>query len=32
VSGDAMYTAFLDDLYLTNRTSFLGAVTLEAEW
>jgi hypothetical protein len=31
-SGDAMYTSFLDDLYLTSRTAFLGALTLEAEW
>lgn len=31
-TGDAMYTAFTDDLYLTNRVAFLGAITLEAEW
>ncbi|MGD0525981.1 MAG: DUF3570 domain-containing protein [Polyangiaceae bacterium] len=31
-SGDAMYTAYLDDLYVTNRTAFLGAFTLEAEF
>jgi hypothetical protein len=31
-SGDVMYTAFTDDLYLTNRTAFLGALTLETEW
>jgi hypothetical protein len=32
LSGDAMYTSFLNDLYLTERTAFLGALTLEAEW
>ncbi len=32
LSGDAMYTAYLDDLYVSNRTAFLGALTLEAEW
>jgi hypothetical protein len=32
VSGDAMYTAYLNDLYVSNRTAFLGALTLEAEW
>jgi hypothetical protein len=31
-SGDAMYTAYLNDLYVSNRTAFLGALTLEAEW
>jgi hypothetical protein len=31
-TGDVMYTAFLDDLYLTNRVAYLGALTLEAEW
>jgi hypothetical protein len=31
-SGDVMYTAFTDDLYLTDRTAFLGALTLETEW
>ena len=32
LTGDAMYTAFLDDLYVTSRTAFFGALTLEAEW
>ena len=32
LAGDAMYTAYLDDLYVTSRSSFLGALTLEAEW
>jgi hypothetical protein len=31
-AGDVMYTSFLDDLYLLNRTGFLGALTLESEW
>jgi hypothetical protein len=30
--GDASYTSFLDDLYLTSRTAFLGALTLEGSW
>jgi Protein of unknown function (DUF3570) len=29
LTGDAMYTSFLDDLYLTSRTAFLGALGLE---
>jgi hypothetical protein len=29
LTGDAMYTSFLDDLYLTGRTAFLGALGLE---
>jgi hypothetical protein len=29
LTGDASYTSFLNDLYLTSRTSFLGAFTLE---
>jgi hypothetical protein len=29
VDVDAMYTSFLDDLYLTSRTGFLGTLTLE---
>ncbi len=29
--GDVMYTSFLDDLYLLNRTGIFGAVTLETE-
>jgi hypothetical protein len=32
VTGDAMYTSFLDDLYLLSRTAALGALTLEAQW
>jgi hypothetical protein len=28
---DAMYTAYLDDLYLTGRTATLGVLTLEVE-
>jgi hypothetical protein len=31
-TGDAMYTSFLDDLYIVNRTAVLGALTLEAQW
>jgi hypothetical protein len=31
-SADAMYTSFLDDLYLLSRTGLLGSLTLEAEW
>jgi hypothetical protein len=30
--GDAMYTSFTDDLYLTNRTAFFGAMTFGAQW
>jgi hypothetical protein len=30
--GDAMYTSFTDDLYLTTRTALFGAMTLEAQW
>ena len=32
LTGDLMYTSFLDDLYLTQRTAFLGALTLETVW
>ncbi len=32
LTSDVIYTSFTDDLYLLNRTGFLGAVTLEAEW
>jgi Protein of unknown function (DUF3570) len=32
LSGDAMYTAFTNDLYLTSRTAYLGSLTLEAQW
>ncbi|HEX3772552.1 MAG TPA: DUF3570 domain-containing protein [Polyangiaceae bacterium] len=28
-TGDAMYTSFLDDLYIANRTAMLGALGLE---
>jgi hypothetical protein len=28
LEGDAIYTSYLDDLYITNRTGFLGTVTL----
>jgi hypothetical protein len=28
---EASYTTYLDDLYITNRGSFLSALTLEAE-
>jgi hypothetical protein len=32
ISADAMYTSFLDDLYVVSRTGLLGALVLEAEW
>ena len=32
LTGDAMYTAFLDDLYLTHRTAVLGALGLEGRF
>jgi hypothetical protein len=32
LTGDAMYTSFLDDLYVTSRTAFLGALGLEGEF
>jgi hypothetical protein len=32
LTGDAMYTAFLDDLYLRNRMAYLGALELQTEW
>jgi hypothetical protein len=32
LTADAMYTSFLDDLYLTNRVAYLGALTFEVEW
>jgi hypothetical protein len=32
VTADVMYTSFLDDLYLTNRTAGLAAMSLEAQW
>jgi hypothetical protein len=31
LDADAMYTSFLDDLYLTSRTSILGTVSVEGE-
>ncbi len=31
-TADAMYTAYTNDIYLTSRTGYLGACTLEAEW
>ena len=31
IDADAMYTSFLNDLYLTSRTAFLGAMTVEGE-
>ncbi len=32
ISGDAMYTSFLDDLFLTQRTAILGALGLEGQF
>jgi hypothetical protein len=32
LTGDAMYTQFLDDLYITSRTATLGALGLEGEF
>jgi hypothetical protein len=31
LTGDVMYTSFLDDLYLMSRTAVLGAMTLEGQ-
>jgi hypothetical protein len=31
-TGDVMYSSYLDDLYITSRTGYLGALTLEVEW
>ena len=31
IQGDGAYTGFLDDLYLTQRTSFVGSISFEAE-
>jgi hypothetical protein len=31
-TADVMYTSYLDDLYLTSRTAYFGALTLEVEW
>lgn len=32
LTGDVMYTSFLDDLYVKQRTAFLSALGLEAEF
>jgi hypothetical protein len=32
VTADVMYTSFLDDLFLMNRTAGIGAMTLETQW
>ena len=32
LTGDMMYTSFLDDLYLTHRTAILGALGLEGQF
>jgi hypothetical protein len=32
LSGDVIYTSYLDDLYVTSRTGALGALMLQAEW
>ena len=32
LTSDAMYTSFLDDLYLTHRTAVLGALGLEGQF
>ncbi len=31
-TADVMYSSYLDDLYITGRTGYLGALTLEVEW
>jgi hypothetical protein len=31
-TADAMYTAYTDDLYISSRTGYLGALTLEVQW
>jgi hypothetical protein len=31
LSGDAMYSTFLDDLYVTDRTAVLGALVFEGQ-
>jgi hypothetical protein len=31
-TADVMYSSYLDDLYITSRTGYLGALTLEVEW
>ena len=32
VDGGLMYTSFLDDLYLTQRTAELGALSFEGQF
>jgi Protein of unknown function (DUF3570) len=32
LTGDAVYTAFLDDLFITSRTAVLGALALEGQF
>ncbi len=32
LSVDAMYSAYTDDLYITSRTGYLGALTLGVDW
>jgi hypothetical protein len=32
ITGDAIYTSFLDDLFLTDRLAALGALMMEAQW
>ena len=32
LTGDVAYTSFLDDLYLLNRTAYLGALQVQTEW
>jgi hypothetical protein len=32
LSGDVIYTSYLDDLYVTSRTGVLGALMMQAEW
>jgi len=32
LTSDAMYTSFLDDLFLTSRTAVLGALGLEGQF
>jgi hypothetical protein len=31
-TADAIYTAYTDDLYISSRSGYLGALTLEVEW
>jgi hypothetical protein len=32
LTGDGIYTSFLDDLYLSSRTAFLGALSFDGEF